>query len=165
MGIVLLPSVAQAHCPLCTVGAGALAVLAASLGVSSVVVGVLIGAFALALSLWLAKLPKKQYVPYQPLLLGLLVFFGTVIPIAPLIVDYGPLYIAWWGEYGGWFNRTYAVNLFLAGVPLGVFIVWIAPYLSRLVTRVRQGTTLPYQGITITLMLLVIASVIIQLLS
>jgi len=163
--LALLPTVARAHCPLCTVGAGALAVLAASLGVSSVVVGVLIGAFALALSLWLAKLPKKQYVPHQPLILGLLIFFGTIIPIAPLIVDYGPLYISLMGEYGGWLHRTYTVNLFLAGVPLGAFLVWIAPYISRKVTALRNGITMPYQGISITIALLVVASVVIQLLS
>ena len=61
--LTLIPKIALAHCPLCTVGAGALAVLAASLGISSLVVGVMIGAFALALGLWIGKMPKKKYIP------------------------------------------------------------------------------------------------------
>ncbi|MDZ4231287.1 MAG: hypothetical protein U1C52_00640 [Patescibacteria group bacterium] len=159
--LVLIPKTASAHCPLCTVGAGALAVLAASLGVSSVVVGILIGAFALALALWLAPMVKKQYIPYQKYILIALIFLGTVVPIMPFIKDYGPLYISLGGEYGTPWHNTYTIDLFLFGSALGAILMFVAPALSRGVTKLR-GKQIPYQGIIITLFLLVAASVIAQ---
>jgi hypothetical protein len=158
------PKAALAHCPLCTAGAGALAVLAASLGVSSIVVGVLIGAFALALSLWLAGLVKKTYIRYQKSILTLLIFLLTVIPIMPLVQDYGPLYVSFFGEYGTWLHNTYTINLYLLGSVIGALIVAVTPYISRLLTKFR-GRQIPYQGIMITMLLLVVASITAQLLS
>jgi hypothetical protein len=163
-GLALIPKAAFAHCPLCTVGAGASAVLAASLGVSSVVVGILIGAFSLALGLWIAPMVKKQFIPYQKHILTLLIFLGTVIPIMPLIRDYGPFYISLGGEYGTLLHNTYTINLFVLGVAIGAIIMLVSPYISKMMTRMR-GQQIPYQGITITLALLVVASIITQMLS
>lgn len=160
---LLLPAQALAHCPLCTAGAGALAVLAAYLGVSTFTVGVLIGAFALALSLWIAGMPKKEYFRYQRPILAIVIFLGTVLPIMPLVQDYAPLYVSLWGKYGNLLNRTYAVNLYLAGVPLGMLVLWLSPSISRMLTRVR-GRQLPYQGLGITFLLLIVIGVIVQLL-
>lgn len=160
---LLVPAQALAHCPLCTAGAGALAVLAAYLGVSTFTVGMLIGAFALALSLWIAGMPKKQYFKHQRTVLAVVIFLGTVLPIMPLVQDYAPLYVSLWGKYGNPLNRTYAVNLFLAGVPLGMLVLWVAPLLSRALTRLR-GRQLPYQGLGITFLLLIVLGVIVQLL-
>lgn len=159
-----LPNIASAHCPLCTAGAGILAVLAASLGVSSVVVGAMIGAFAIALSMWLARLPKKEYLPYQQPILAALIFLSTIIPVMPLIRHYGPLYISLWGAYGTLLHNTYTIDLFLAGVPLGVTAVWIAPYMSSALTRIRKGRVLPYQGLGLTFLLLILISLAIELL-
>ena len=159
---LVVPKTASAHCPLCVAGAGALAVLAASLGISSVVVGILIGAFALALGLWLAPLVKKQYIPYQKQILTLLIFVGTIVPIMPLIKDYGPLYISLGGEYGTLWHNTYTVDLFLFGSVVGVVLMLVAPLASRLLTKLRSKQ-IPYQGVTITLFLLVIVSVIAQI--
>lgn len=160
---LLLPAQALAHCPLCTAGAGALAVFAAYLGVSTFTVGVLVGAFALALGLWIAGMPKKQYFKHQRPVLAAAVFLGTVLPVMPLVQDYAPLYVPLWGRYGNPFNRTYAVNLYLAGIPLGMLALWIAPRLSRALTRAR-GRQLPYQGLGITFLLLGVIGVIVQLL-
>jgi len=158
--LALTPKLVSAHCPLCTAGAGALAVLAASLGVSSIVVGVLIGAFALALGLWLAGTIKKRYIPLQEPILAILIFLGTVIPIMPMVKHYGPFYVPFVGEYG----TTYTINLYIFGVVIGAVIMLISPFLSKLITKIRKKQ-IPFQGITITLILLVIASVIIQLIS
>lgn len=161
---LLIPKAALAHCPLCTVGAGALAVLAASLGVSSVAVGIFIGAFALALGLWLAPLIKKQYMPYQRHVLSFVIFLATVLPIMPLIRDYGPFYISLAGDYGSPLHNTYTINLFVLGVVVGALIVAFAPFLSRSLTKARHKQ-FPYQGMIITLALLTVASVTAQLLS
>jgi len=157
---VLVPKVAFAHCPLCTAGAGVLAVLAASLGVSSVVVGVFIGAFSLALGLWISKAIKKQYISFQKQILTILIFLGTVIPIMPFIEHYAPLYIPFIGEYG----TTYTINLYILGVIIGASIMFIAPYISAFITKLRSKQ-IPFQGITITISLLVITSIMIQFLS
>ena len=160
--ILITAKSASAHCPLCTAGAGALAVLAASLGVSSVVVGILLGAFALALALWLAPMLKKQYVPYQRQILVALIFLGTILPIMPLIRDYGPLYISLGGEYGTWFHNTYTIDLFLFGSVVGALIMFLAPFVSRGITKLR-GKQIPYQGVALTLVLLTLAASIAQL--
>ncbi len=162
--IILLPKFASAHCPLCTAGAGALAVLAASLGVSSVIIGVLIGAFSVALGLWIAPLVKRRFIPYQKQILAGLIYLGTVIPIMPLIRHYGPLYLNLFGEYGTLFHNTYTIDLYLLGVVIGTIIMLVAPYISKTITRYR-GRQIPYQGITLTFVLLIIASIVIQLLS
>lgn len=162
--LIFLPKVASAHCPLCTVGAGALAVFAASIGISTMVVGVMIGGFALALSTWIAKLPKKEYIPLQYPILALTVFWGTIIPIMPLIIEYRPLYVRLMGDYGSMLHNTYAINLFIAGSILGALLMWVGPHASKRLTKLRDGKTIPYQGITISLLLLVIASVIIEIL-
>lgn len=157
---VFVPKIASAHCPLCTAGAGALAVAAAYFGISSMIVGVFVGAFALALGLWLAKLPKKKYIPYQYLVLVIIIFLSTVIPIMPLVQDYAPLYVPFWGEFG----KTFAVSLFLAGVPLGALVLSVSPVLSRRLSGLRGGKLIPYQGIAITIVLLILVSLIIQFL-
>lgn len=158
--LAFVPKVTLAHCPLCTAGAGALAVLAVSLGVSSIVVGVLIGAFSLALGLWLSGMVKKNYVRFQKQILTWLIFLGTVVPIMPFIEHYGPFYVPFIGEYG----TTYTVNLYLFGVVIGMILMLLAPFLSAEVTRMRKKQ-IPFQGMIITGILLVAASIIIQLLS
>ena len=156
----LLSSSAQAHCPLCTAGAGALAMLAASLGVSTAVVGLLVGAFALALGMWLAKLVRGKMLPRQDGLLTLGIFAATVFPLVPLIREYRAIHIAALGEYG----TTYPVNLYVLGAVIGAALLYSAPSLSRALTAFRGGQLLPFQGMSITLLLLVAGSLILQLL-
>lgn len=158
--IALIPKVTLAHCPLCVVGAGSLAVLAASLGVSSVIVGVLIGAFALALGIWTSGLIKRRYVPYQKLIIVLVVSLSTVIPIMPMVRHYKPLYIPFMGQYG----TTYTINLYLLGVIIGAVIMFVSPFLSKRLTKLRNKRV-AFQGIIMTIILLIITSIIIQLLS
>lgn len=161
--LALFPKFALAHCPLCTIGAGALAVAAASVGVSTATVGVFIGAFALALSIWVAKLIKKKYFRYQDALVTLAIFLSTVIPIMPFIREYRPFYIALVQEYGTLLHNTYTINLYLLGVIVGAVLLFVAPYISASVTKLRGGRILPFQGMGITLFLVVLGGVIFQL--
>jgi len=162
--IILAPKLTLAHCPLCTVGAGFLAVGAASLGVSSIIVGIMIGAFALALGTWLSRLVQKNYFPGQYHVLSGVIFFSTVIPIMPLIRDFDPLYLNLWGSYGTLFHNTYTIDLYLLGVIIGAPLVVVAPYVSKFLAKVRKGKFIPYQGIIITFSLLIMASLIVQIL-
>lgn len=163
VGILLLPATTQAHCPLCTAGAGALAILAASLGVSTPTVGVFIGAFALALALWFPKLIKKKYFPQQDFVVATIIFLSTIIPLIPLIREYRPLYISLVGEYGSLLHNTYTINIFLVGAVVGAFLLYVSPRVSKKMTEVR-GRTASYQGLSITFGLLIIVGVVFQLL-
>ena len=160
--LALIPSAAKAHCPLCTVGAGALAIGAAYLGVNTAVVGVFIGAFSLALSLWIARIVKKQYIPHQKSILIIIIFISTVIPIMPLIREYRSVNLFLYGAVGSILNRTYMINLFLIGVIIGAGIMYIAPFVSAWVKEHRNGKLIPYQGITIALLMLTSISLLIQ---
>ncbi|MFA4831195.1 MAG: hypothetical protein WC862_05275 [Patescibacteria group bacterium] len=158
----LLPSAAKAHCPLCTAGAGALAVGAAYIGVNTAVVGALIGAFALALSLWVARIVKKQYIRYQRPILIIMVFLSTIIPLMPLIREYRSINLYLFGSYGSLLNRTYMFNLFIVGVIIGAIIMYLAPFVSAFIAQKRGGKMIPYQGIGLTFALLILVSLFIQ---
>ena len=155
---------AYAHCPLCTVGAAAAAGGAAWLGVSKVVIGVFIGAFAVSIGWWVSTLIKKQYVPFQRPLIILFSFVTTIFPLLGLDVMQSiyPVYVSLAGDYGSLLNRTYILNLFLIGSILGGLMVSVTPWLSRKITIMRNGKMLPYQGILLTFLLLVISSAIIE---
>lgn len=161
---VLIPSVAKAHCPLCTVGAGALAMGAAYLGVSSYVVGIFLGAFALALGIWMSRKIKKEYIRYQTPLVTTIIFVMTILPIMPLIAHYTSINIYWFGPYGSLFNRTYMISRFLVGTLIGAGIMLISPRVSLYMSSIKKKRLFPYQGIVITFLLLGIASLIMQFL-
>lgn len=161
--VLFLPKSTFAHCPLCTVGAGALVVFSASIGISTMVTGVMLGGFAMALSSWIAKLPKKELIPFQYQILVVVVFALTVVPILPFAKDYTPLYLSIAGEYGNFLHKTYAINLFFVGSLVGAFLMILAPYISRKITKIRGGKTIAFQGITISLILLVLASVVVEI--
>ena len=161
---VLMQS-AYAHCPLCTVGAAAAAGGAAWLGVSKIVIGVFIGAFAVSIGWWVSNLIKRQYIPFQRPLIILFSFATTVFPLLSLEVmrsNY-PLLITLAGDYGFLLNRTYILNLFFIGSVIGGLLVSITPWLSSRLTMVRHGKMIPYQGIMLTFALLIISSSIIEI--
>ena len=159
---VLIKSV-EAHCPLCTVGVAAAAGGAAWLGVSKVVIGLFVGAFAVSTGWWVSKLIKKEYIPHQRFWIIILSFVLTVIPIYPILSQVYPLFISWGGEYGSIFNRTYVLNLALVGTILGGGIVFITPWVSGKISSLRRGKIIPFQGVILTLSLLIILGIVLQL--
>ena len=88
-------------------------------------------------------------------------FFLTVLPVAPLIREYKPLYVALVGNYGTLLHTTYTMDLFIVGAVIGAGVIWAVPYISKGLTRIT-GTTIPFQGMTLTLILLVIVSLLVQ---
>lgn len=151
-----------AHCPLCTAGAGAAAAAAAIVGVKYGAIGVFIGAFSIALGLWLTKRIKRRYFSYQEQIVAWAIYLSTVLPLWPLLKgDYTSIYIFLIGPYGGWLNRTYLIDLFWVGVAAGTIIVLVSPYLSGKITNAR-GRAMPYQGLIVTFGLLLAAGLILQ---
>ncbi|PJA89888.1 MAG: hypothetical protein CO137_01850 [Candidatus Magasanikbacteria bacterium CG_4_9_14_3_um_filter_32_9] len=157
-----IPVVAKAHCPLCTVGAGALAVGARYLGISTVIVGIFIGAFALALGYWISLIVKKQYVKYQKQIIIVLIFLFTVIPLIPLVKEYQSFNLFLFGDYGSLMNRTYMYDRFIIGAIIGAIIMYISPEISAWIKKQRDGKVMPYQGMAVTFGLLALVSLIIQ---
>jgi len=155
---IFLSKTAMAHCPLCTIGAGAAAGTAVWLGVSKVIVALFIGAFAMSMGMWFSKIPKKKYIPFQKTLIILIVFVSTIIPLTPIFSAIGPLYIPFIGEYG----KTYALNYSLASTFAGAGIVFISPLLNKKIKDKRNGKGMAYQGIILTFFLLIAAALIIQ---
>src|SRR3989344_5103769 len=156
---IFLVKQVSAHCPLCTIGAGAAGVGAIWLGVSKVVVALFIGAFAMSMGMWFAKIPKKRYIPFQKTTIVAVIFLTTVIPLMPLFKAIGPLYLTFIGEYG----KTYVVNYSLATSFLGGLLVFISPTLSKSLTKIRKEKIIPFQGTMLTLSLLIILGIFIQL--
>jgi len=158
---VFLAGTVSAHCPLCTIGVGAAAAGAVWLGVSKVVVALFIGAFAMSMGMWFARVLDKKwkYLPFQYWLVLVAVFLLTVIPLSPIVRSIGPLYISFIGNYG----TTYAFDYSLASALLGGIITFFSPMLNRKIREKRNGKGIPFQGLLLTFLLLGIAATIIQL--
>ena len=155
-------SKASAHCPLCTAGAGAAAGIATYLGLDFTVIGVLIGGFSYALGSWTSKWVRKKYKEVHkfqnPIATGL-VFLSIVIPGYFGMPEATPFTLWMIGEYG----TTISINNFLAGSIVGGLIVHFSPALSKKISE-KRGETLPYQGMTLTITLLIMAAIAAQLL-
>ena len=158
--VIFSMNLVSAHCPLCTIGAGAAAGAAVWLGVSKVVVALFIGAFAMSIGMWFARIIKKQYIPFQKTLIITGIFLTTVLPLMPFFTAIGPLYIPFIGEYG----LTYAFNYSLASSLLGGIVAYSTPGISKKISNLRHGKIIPFQGVILTLLLLIIIGGIIQFL-
>ena len=120
---IFLATRVAAHCPLCTIGAGAAAGAAVWLGVSKVAVVLFIGAFAMSMGMWFSKIIKKKYIPFQNFVIIALIFVTTFFPLLPLFKTVGPFYLSFIGEYG----TTFAVNYSLYSGLLGGLMIFISP--------------------------------------
>lgn len=159
--IAFLTDFISAHCPLCTIGAGAAAGAAVWIGISKVVVALFIGAFAMSMGMWFSNLKffRKKYIPFQKYLIILVVFLTTLLPLLPLFSAIGPLYVPFTGEYG----TTYVLDYSIVTGIFGGLIVLSSPGISRSLTKIRKGKMIPFQGITITFLLLIMTGGIIQI--
>ncbi|MBI4140832.1 hypothetical protein HY485_03260 [Candidatus Woesearchaeota archaeon] len=160
--VALLASrVVHAHCPLCTAGIMAVAGGATYFGVNKVVIALLVGAFGASTGLWVARSLKKEYFRFQKSVVVLSSFLLTVVPLLPFIYAIYPLQISFAGDYGSLLNRTYVLNASLLSSVFGAWIVAVAPWLSSRITNLR-GSHLPFQGIGLTLLMLIATSIVIQ---
>src|SRR3989338_2207233 len=165
LAIMLPAGTAMAHCPLCTLGAGAAALTAASLGLSVLSVGIFLGAFAVAMGLWIGRLLRRKIkIPYLPYWMALLSFMTTILPLQPLLFDNSSFYLSLYGDFGSLLNRTYYVDKFLFGSVVGGIVLFFGPRLSTLLTRLRKSKTFPYQGMILTFLFLILVATFFELL-
>lgn len=152
----------RAHCPLCTIGAATAAGGAAYMGVDKAIIGLFIGGFAVSTGWWMARLLKKKYIPFQKWTIILASFVLTVYPLLPIIGEIKPIFISLAGGYGTLLNRTYLVNISLVTSILGGLVVSVAPGLSKKLSGLRDGKVYPFQGVILTLTMLIVAAFAIQ---
>jgi hypothetical protein len=88
-------------------------------------------------------------------------FITTVLPMNSFLSDFHPLYLSWLGQYG----TTLALDFFLIGSILGGIITCITPWMSKKITVYRNGNHIPYQGILLTLGMLLIIGITLQILA
>lgn len=161
--LIVSTTKASAHCPLCTGGAGAAAAAAAYFGVSYGSLGVLLGGFTTALSLWLARKPNKDYFKHQATVIFWAIYASTLLPLYFMFKgDYVSRYISIAGEYGSLLNRTYLLDLFIVGTLLGSLILYYSPRISRWISAVRGGKFIKFQGLIVTFALLILGAVLLQ---
>lgn len=155
------PITVSAHCPLCTAAIGVATVSAKYYGMDLSVVGVFVGAFAISTGLWVGK-KFKNYFKFQLPLIVLLSFVLTVVPIMALGSDSVYLPILWFGEAGSLFNKVYWVDKLLFGSIIGSITSIFAFGLHDFVKKLHGKVLFPFQGITLTLLLLALAGLLLQ---
>lgn len=151
----------SAHCPLCTAGAGAAAGVATYLGIDFAVIGVLIGGFSWALGSWTSKWFRKNFgnlFRYQNIVTTAVVYLSIVIPGVFWMPDATPLTLWMIGEYG----TTISLNNFLIGSVAGGLAVLISPEISKKISE-KRGETVPFQGMSLNLLLLILLAIAAQL--
>ena len=112
----------------------------------------------MSMGMWFSKILKKEYIKFQRTLIILIVFLTTILPLLPIFSAIGPLYLSFIGEYGS----TYAVNYSLISSFFGGLVVFVSPFLSKKITNFRKGKIIPYQGVALTLSLLILVGILIQ---
>ncbi|MBI4153956.1 hypothetical protein HY501_01340 [Candidatus Woesearchaeota archaeon] len=152
-----IPAV-SAHCPLCTAAVGAATITAQYYGLDASIIGLLVGAFAISTGLWIALKLRRRYVPFQLPLIASASFFLTVIPLLP-VVNSGllPIPALFTGDSGGLLNRVYWIDRFLLGSVIGGLATIGGFALHRKIKSVNQGVLFPFQGVAITLLLLLVS--------
>ncbi|MDP3982205.1 MAG: hypothetical protein Q8P70_01490 [bacterium] len=157
---LLAPRMVFAHCPLCTVGAAAAGGVALYFGVSPFVVGIFIGAALFSMGWWFGHLVSSRFsrALFWPVTLG--TFALSLFPLLPLFREVIPLYVSMAGEYGSLLHRVYVLDLFFMGSLAGAGIVLISPFVSSKITQIATRQLVPYQGVLVTLVLLVILALV-----
>lgn len=158
---VLFATTAKAHCPLCSAGAGGFAAVASALGVGLEIVGVFVGAFGIATGLWTSRYITEQYLPRQKWIVSFAVYLTIVVPLLPMMTDHVAVSVSIAGEYGSALNRLYLLNSYMIGAVLGGLLTAATPRMSEWITEAR-GSTVPFQGMTLTFGLLGSASLLLH---
>ncbi len=149
----MLP-VVHAHCPLCTGAIGVATVSAKYYGVDSSIIGLLVGAFGISTGLWMGQRIGK-YIP----LIVLASFLLTIIPLQAVSNENIYLPVLWWGPAGSLLNKVYWLNKFITGSIIGGIVTMTAFWLHTTIKRSNGRVLFPYQGVVMTLSLLLLSGI------
>ena len=141
-------------CPICTVGLAAGVGLSRWLKVDDVISGLWIGALILALSIWTFNwiLRKKEKKPFWVLLVSLTLWY---------LLTFVPMHYA--GLLDAECQKVLGLNRLVFGSGLGIIVAVISLWLEKFVRRGAEKKRLfPFQKVIIPIVLLLIASFILQ---
>ena len=147
-------SFVSAHCPLCAGAVGVAAVGASYMGIDNSIVGLFVGAFSISTGIWFAKKIKKKYFKFQSFSLVLSSFLLTVIPSAKVVNDLSYFKFVLFG-----LNKIYFIDKILVGSIIGALITLFALYLHNKIKQINGKVLIPYQGVFLTLILLIMISI------
>src|SRR3989344_3714167 len=141
--LLLFIPIVYAHCPLCTMAVGAGVVAAEYYGLDTTIIGLLVGAFAVSIGLWIGLKLKKEYIKFQLSLIVLASFLLTVVPIIMGIQSdsiYLPLM-----SFG--ITKVYWINKLLFGSIIGALLCLAGYWIHTYIKKSRGKVLFPYQGI------------------
>jgi len=139
LGMFLFIKPAFAHCPLCVAGAGAGLSLSRIFGIDDSITGIWMGAFLGAMGFWIHNLLKKTYIPFQRLLLYLVIFVSTLISFYRLGLI---------NEHNG---LIYDIPKLTFGMILGGVLFYFADYANTYLKKINGKALFPYQSIVVSL--------------
>ena len=156
LAVILLSASAYAHCPLCTAAVGAAAVSAKYYGLDTSIIGLLIGAFGISTGLWFGLRTKKQFFRNQLVVIVILSFALTVVPLLALNTEYAYFPLLLFGASGTALNKVYWVNKILLGSIIGGLITLAAFRLHMFIKSARGKVLFPFQGVVLTVLFLAV---------
>src|SRR3989344_1815747 len=158
--LIILPKLVSAHCPLCTVAAGAGIGVARWIGFDDSIVGLFLGAFIVSMGLWFNNLLKKRKVniPSQGFLIVFASFLFTVVPLYltgiirnfEIVKSLPELSMLGLGVFG--------IDKLLLGIIVGILAVGASFSLSEYIKKKNGKVLLPYQGILFMIITILILS-------
>lgn len=148
---LLMPSVVQAHCPLCVAGAGAGLTLSRWIGLDDSIMGIWLAAFLAAVSFWsflslVRRIKKPDLIWLKPAIYVLI--FATTI----------------WSFYQ--FNlvirmeKMYGLDKLTFGIIAGGVAFYFLEIVNDLIIKIRGKSLFPYQRLISVLGLALILSLI-----
>ena len=138
---------AYAHCPLCVAGAGAGLSLSRILGIDDSITGVWMAAFLGAMGFWLNNSIKKTYIPYQKLVIYVVIFITTILSF----YKFGLI-----NEHNG---LIYNLPKLTFGMLLGGVLFYLVDKANILIKEKKGKVIFPYQSIILMLGSMIILSI------
>lgn len=138
---------AYAHCPLCVAGAGAGLSLSRILGIDDSITGVWMAAFLGAMGFWLNNFIKKTYIPYQKLVIYVVIFVTTILSF----YKFGLI-----NEHNG---LIYNLPKLTFGMILGGVLFYLVDKANILIKEKKGRVMFPYQSIILMLGSMIVLSI------
>lgn len=124
------------------------------------VVGVLVGAFGLALGIFIARVLPERYIPRQTQVFGLIAFLAIVVPFRYFVSGFNPVYIPI--SISG---NLYLLEKFFLGAFLGGAVLIVAPLICRLLMSIGSSKESPLLDLVLSLGFLALAAYFFQFVS